>query len=57
MLPRRAASRYAGLSVALAPSVATRIEVATRGVAMLADIYNWFIQGFDTADLKGARRC
>jgi len=23
--------------------------------AMLADIYNWFTQGFDTADLKDAK--
>jgi predicted ATPase len=23
--------------------------------AMLADIYNWFIEGFDTADLKDAK--
>ncbi len=23
--------------------------------AMLADIYNWFTEGFDTADLKDAR--
>ena len=22
---------------------------------MLADIYNWFIEGFDTADLKDAK--
>ena len=22
---------------------------------MLADIYNWFTEGFDTADLKGAK--
>jgi hypothetical protein len=22
---------------------------------MLAEIYNWFTEGFDTADLKGAR--
>jgi hypothetical protein len=25
--------------------------------AILADIYNWFTEGFDTADLKGARLC
>jgi hypothetical protein len=23
--------------------------------AMLADIYNWFTEGFDTADLKDAK--
>jgi predicted ATPase len=23
--------------------------------AMLADIYGWFTEGFDTADLKGAK--
>jgi hypothetical protein len=23
--------------------------------AMLAEIYNWFTEGFDTADLKGAK--
>jgi predicted ATPase len=25
------------------------------GRAMLADIYNWFTEGFDTADLKDAK--
>ena len=25
--------------------------------AILADIYNWFTEGFDTADLKTRRRC
>ena len=25
--------------------------------AMLAEIYNWFTEGFDTTDLKDARRC
>ncbi len=25
--------------------------------AMLADIYNWFTEGFNTADLKDARSC
>jgi hypothetical protein len=25
------------------------------GRAMLAEIYNWFTEGFDTADLKDAR--
>jgi len=25
------------------------------GRAMVADIYNWFTEGFDTADLKDAR--
>jgi len=25
--------------------------------AMLAEIYNWFTEGFDTADLKDPRRC
>ena len=25
--------------------------------AMLADIYGWFTEGFETADLKDARRC
>jgi hypothetical protein len=24
---------------------------------MLAEIYNWFNEGFDTADLKKAKRC
>jgi hypothetical protein len=23
----------------------------------IADIYNWFTEGFDTADLKTPRRC
>jgi hypothetical protein len=27
----------------------------TRRVAMLADIYGWFTEGFDTADLKDAK--
>jgi hypothetical protein len=26
-----------------------------RGRTMLADIYNWFTEGFDTADLKDAK--
>ena len=26
-------------------------------VEMLAEIYGWFGDGFDTADLKDARRC
>ena len=27
-------------------------RIATTRRAMLADIYNWFTEGFDTADLK-----
>ncbi len=32
-------------------------EVGRRGVAraMLSEIYNWFTEGFDTADLKDAK--
>jgi len=35
-------------------------QLATQGChdearAMLADIYNWFTEGFDTADLKDAK--
>jgi len=26
-----------------------------KGRTMLADIYNWFTEGFDTADLKDAK--
>ncbi len=26
-----------------------------RGATMLAEIYNWFTEGFDTADLKEAK--
>jgi hypothetical protein len=26
-----------------------------KGSAMLAEIYNWFTEGFDTADLKDAK--
>ena len=37
-----------------------RLLLAKRGkrdeaAAMLAQIYNWFTEGFDTADLKDAR--
>ena len=28
---------------------------ATKRAAMLAEIYNWFTEGFDTADLKDAK--
>jgi len=30
------------------------LAAATNG-AMLPDIYNWFTEGFDTADLKDAK--
>ena len=30
----------------------TTINVVATKCAMLAEIYNWFTEGFDTADLK-----
>jgi hypothetical protein len=39
------------------PSRKSRREAGRRGeaCAMLAEIYNWFTEGFDTADLKAAK--
>ena len=31
------------------------VKSAARALPMLADIYNWFTEGFDTADLKDAK--
>ena len=28
----------------------------TKAYALLAEVYNWFTEGFDTADLQAARR-
>jgi adenylate cyclase len=30
-------------------------DAATKARAMLSEIYNWFTEGFDTADLKDAK--
>ena len=41
-----------------ADSLAQLLAELTKGDesrAMLADIYNWFTEGFDTADLKDAK--
>jgi hypothetical protein len=29
--------------------------VATKACTMLAEIYNWFIEGFDTAELRDVK--
>jgi hypothetical protein len=36
-------------------TAAHRATQTRRDRAMLADIYNWFTEGFDTADLKDAK--
>jgi hypothetical protein len=40
------------MSAANAASITNRRDEAR---TMLADIYNWFTEGFDTADLKDAK--
>jgi hypothetical protein len=37
------------------PGCSRRKAVATKARAMLADIYGWFTEGFDTPDLKDAK--
>ena len=41
-------------AASLAGLIATR-ERRQEARTMLADIYNWFTEGFDTADLKDAK--
>jgi predicted ATPase len=36
-------------------AIAREARQADEARAMLADIYNWFTEGFDTADLKDAK--
>ena len=36
-------------------SIAVRHQSADKARAMLGEIYNWFTEGFDTADLKDAK--
>ena len=39
------------------PDCSTKQGHRDEARAMLAEIYGWFTEGFDTADLKDARRC
>jgi hypothetical protein len=36
-------------------SLGKEIRCSNRKIENLADIYNWFTEGFDTADLKDAQ--
>ena len=36
-------------------AIAREAKQELRGAPMLAQIYNWFAEGFDTADLKDAK--
>ena len=51
---RRAKSRELRATVSLAPVLAKQ-GYRDETQMMLADIYNWFTEGFDTADLKDAK--
>ncbi len=54
---RRQAAKSLGAARDDEPRAAARQRKARRDEAraMLADIYNWFTEGFDTADLKDAK--
>ena len=51
---RRAKSLELRATVSLAPVLAKQ-GYRDETQMMLADIYNWFTEGFDTADLKDAK--
>ncbi len=56
--PSKAAARNAALKIPHAPGSAGNAACAspTRHPQRLAEIYGWFTEGFDTPDLKEARR-
>ena len=56
--PRSATRGQPKLALAATTSLARLLRDTNRrdeARAMLADIYNWFTEGFDTADLKDAK--